>query len=79
MKTLDWSPWRPLTDCWCDPELALPGLYRIRRERRPDIDYIGQTGLALRRRLAMLRGIERDQMPYRILTPLPPRCGRSGS
>jgi hypothetical protein len=40
--TFDWSPWRPLATCWSDRELACPGLYRIRRPQRSDIDYIGQ-------------------------------------
>ena len=34
-----------------------PSLYRIRRVGRADLDYIGQTGVGLRRRLAMLSGI----------------------
>ena len=47
---------------------ALPGLYRIRRVGLPHWDYVGQTGVGrmnLRRRMAMLRGIYADQMPYR--------------
>ena len=48
-----------------DGELTALGLYRIRRAGRDDLDYIGQTGLRLRDRLAMLRGIYRDKMPYR--------------
>jgi hypothetical protein len=46
----------------------LPGLYRIRRVGRTDLDYIGQTGtgqMNLRKRLAMLRGVYGEQMPYR--------------
>jgi hypothetical protein len=45
-----------------------PGLYRIRRAGRADIDYIGQTGagtMTLRRRLGMLKAIYGDEMPYR--------------
>lgn len=47
---------------------ALPGLYRIRRVGLPHWDYIGQTGVGrmnLRRRMAMLRGVYAEQMPYR--------------
>src|SRR5262245_57606024 len=62
---VDCSPWRPLTDCWADRELTSPGLYRIRRVGRDDLDYIGQTGLRLRERLAMLKGVYRSEMPYR--------------
>ena len=64
---------------WCDPvPLAeavrgvsvpvVPGLYRIRRLGVEGWDYIGQTGtgqMNLRRRMAMLRGIYLDEMPYR--------------
>ena len=62
---LGWSPWRPLTACWADQELSASGLYRIRRVAHDDSDYIGQTGLRLGERLAMLRGIYRSEMPYR--------------
>ena len=47
---------------------ALPGLYRIRRVGLTHWDYIGQTGVGrmnLRRRMAMLRGVYAEQMPYR--------------
>ena len=47
---------------------ALPGLYRIRRVGLPHWDYVGQTGtgrMNLRRRMAMLRAIYGEQMPYR--------------
>ena len=44
---------------------AEPGLYRIRRAGEERLDYIGQTGLTLRRRLAMLAGVYRAEMPYR--------------
>ena len=47
---------------------AVPGLYRIRRIGMEGWDYIGQTGsgqMHLRRRMAMLRGIYLDAMPYR--------------
>lgn len=62
---LRWSAWRPLATVSRDPEISsLPGLYRIRRNDRDDLDYIGQTSLPLRRRLAMLRGVYKDEMPY---------------
>jgi len=62
---LDWTPWRPLLACCSDRGLSAAGLYRVRRAGRDDIDYIGQTGLALRARLHMLQGIYRAAMPYR--------------
>lgn len=43
----------------------LLGLYRIRRAGREDVDYIGQTGLALRQRQGMLSGVYAEEMPYR--------------
>src|SRR5262245_38440988 len=64
-RPLNWSSWRPLSACWLDRQLASPGLYRIRRGDREDLDYIGQTGLRLRDRLAMLKGVYRSEMPYR--------------
>ncbi|WP_190640887.1 hypothetical protein [Oculatella sp. FACHB-28] len=48
--------------------LSKPGLYRIRRCGRSDLDYIGQTGsgtMTLRKRLGMLKGVYADVMPYR--------------
>src|SRR5687768_5831166 len=63
---VDWSPWHALEGCWRGvliPEQ--PGLYRIRRIGRDDVDYIGQTGLGLRKRLGMLRGVYGTKMPYR--------------
>jgi hypothetical protein len=51
-------------DCLLDPELTSPGLYRIRRVGRDDLDYMGQTDLRLRRRLGMLKGVYRTGMPY---------------
>jgi hypothetical protein len=63
--SLDWSQWRPLTTCWADRNLISPGLYRIRRVGRRDLDYIGQTSLQLRERLGMLKGVYRSEMPYR--------------
>jgi hypothetical protein len=61
-----WTPWRLLGGSWSDRSLPSgPGLYRIRRSGRDDIDYIGQTGLRLRDRLGMLRGVFGPEMPYR--------------
>jgi len=65
LPDLSWSPWCPLSACWADAGLGAPGLYRVRRAGRGDIDYIGQTGLRLRNRLAMLRGVYGSEMPYR--------------
>lgn len=63
---LVWTPWCPLISSPTDPTIPrLPGLYRIRRIGRSDIDYIGQTGMRLGQRLAMLRGLYAEQMPYR--------------
>ncbi len=63
---IPWSDWRPLDDWWSESRLSLgPGLYRIRRVGRDDMDYIGQTGTTLRTRLVMLKGIYQDVMPYR--------------
>jgi hypothetical protein len=62
---LNWSAWRPLSACWVERELALSGLYRIRRAGCDELDYIGQTGLRLRDRLGMLKGIYGSEMPYR--------------
>ncbi len=62
------SPWLPLNGCWRGNQIpAEPGLYRVRRAGRPDLDYIGQTGkggMTLRKRLAMQRGVYADEMPY---------------
>ncbi len=64
-----WESWHSLEGCWRTGDIpALPGLYRIRRAGRDDLDYIGQTGMGtmhLRKRLAMLVGVYGDVMPYR--------------
>jgi hypothetical protein len=64
---LQWSAWRPLRNLSQDPAVPpAPGLYRIRRVGRHDLDYIGQTGRSLAQRLRMLvRGIVAEEMPYR--------------
>ena len=65
----DWSDWNALDNAPLAADIpALPGLYRIRRRGRDDLDYIGQTGsggMNLRKRLAMLRGVYAAEMPYR--------------
>lgn len=62
---LTWSPWRPLSTASTDATIPRsPGLYRIRRIGRADFDYIGETG-NLRRRFGHLRGVYRDDMPFR--------------
>lgn len=61
-----WTPWRPLIGAWDDRSLpAAPGVYRVRRVGREDLDYVGQTGMTLRQRLAMLKGAYSAEMPYR--------------
>ena len=66
---LRWGVWRPLAGASRDPEIPhLPGLYRIRRMGRDDLDSTGQTGtgtMTLRKRLGMLRGVSGELMPYR--------------
>jgi hypothetical protein len=90
MIDLVWSPGLPHWTCWLGQRLPnVPGLYRIRRVGRDDLDYIGQTGaggMTLKKRMGMLRGIYAEVMPYRdphtesfaeILrkTSQPPTCG----
>src|SRR5262249_34195573 len=64
-----WSDWQPLNGSWLAANIpARPGLYRICRQGREDLDYVGQTGdgkMTLRNRLGMLRGIYDSVMPYR--------------
>lgn len=66
---IQWGEWQPHEGSWIDNRLPnLPGLYRIRRRGRVDLDYIGQTGsgtMTLRKRQAMLKGIYAPVMPYR--------------
>jgi hypothetical protein len=68
-RLLRWSPWQPLQGSWLNQKLpALPGLYRIRRVGRADLDYIGQSGqgrTTLKERLGNLSGVYKPQMPYR--------------
>ena len=68
-KRLEWRPWQPLRESWLDDHLpSMPGLSRIRRVGRTDIDYIGETGSGdtpLKTRISMLRGVYREQMPDR--------------
>lgn len=68
-SALDWTDWVPLIDAVRGADIpAAPGLYRIRRLSVPHLDYIGQTGsgeMTLRKRMAMLRGVYKDEMPYR--------------
>src|SRR5262245_32319888 len=61
-----WSSWCPLENCWRGSTIPLePGLYRLRVAGEDALAYIGQTGRTLRRRLAMLVGAYRQEMPYR--------------
>lgn len=65
-KHISWQVWRPLNGASRDSELSRsPGLYRIRRIGRADLDYIGQTSLRLGQRLGMLKGVYAEEMPYR--------------
>jgi hypothetical protein len=67
--TITWSPWTPLhPETVSNPVPAVAGLYRLRTNHDDILDYIGQTGagaMTLRRRVAMLAGMWRDEMPYR--------------
>jgi hypothetical protein len=69
MNELVWPPWLPLWESWLGQRLPnVPGLYRIRRAGRDDLDYIGQTGaggMTLKKRIGMLRGVYAEVMPYR--------------
>jgi hypothetical protein len=61
----EWGPWLPLRGAGRNREItAAPGLYRIRRIGRVDLDYIGQTGHGLRARLGHLGGVYGDAMPF---------------
>src|SRR5262249_46378159 len=63
---LIWSDWYALEGCWRQDVIPRQaGLYQIRRAGLDGVDYIGQTGLGLRRRLAMLKGVYAAAMPYR--------------
>ena len=65
-KVFRWSPWVDFERVLAEPLLPLsPGLYRLRRHGRTDLDYIGQTGGPLRGRVRMLRGVLGVEMPYR--------------
>jgi hypothetical protein len=68
-QLLRWSDWQALRGSWSGGKVpTAPGLYRIRRAGREDLDYIGQTGsgtMTLRKRLGMLKGIYAAEMPYR--------------
>ena len=64
--TMHWSSWVDLATAGANSTIPIvPGLYRIRRVGREDLDYIGQTGGALRGRLGMLKGAYVPEMPYR--------------
>jgi hypothetical protein len=70
-EAFTWSDWYPLEGCWHGSTIpTLTGLYRIQRSDRPDLDYIGQTGMNtmnLKERLAMLKGVFAVEMPYRTI------------
>ena len=49
------------------PPPSTPGLYRLRRVGRTELDYIGQTGsggMTLRKRARMLASIHGEVMPF---------------
>lgn len=63
---VNWSPWRALKGSTTEKSFPdLPGLYRIRRIGQPHLDYLGQTGRPIRKRLADLRGVYSDEIPFR--------------
>ncbi|TVP63448.1 MAG: hypothetical protein EA343_08020 [Nodularia sp. (in: Bacteria)] len=64
-RIFSWSPWYPLKGSWKN-SLIPPerGLYRIRRLERDDLDYIGETGRVLKKRLSDLRVTYGELMPY---------------
>ena len=60
-----WSRWHPLEGCWRGHGLpACGGIYRLRIAGKDDLMYIGETG-NLKQRLAMLKPIYGEEMPYR--------------
>src|SRR5262245_96236 len=61
-----WKPWVGLFASFLKSELPLAlRRSRIRRVDRLELDYIGQTGVGIQRRVRMLRGIANAEMPYR--------------
>lgn len=81
-ELLQWTAWRPLDGASRDPDIPrLPGLYRIRRVGRDDLDYIGQTGLALHNASPCCEGCIGTKCPTPIPIPQPRALGtaaRSG-
>jgi hypothetical protein len=61
-----WTSWQPLEKSWLGKQLPeVPGLYRIRLlDEAPHMTYIGQSS-NLKDRLAGLRQVYGDQMPYK--------------
>jgi hypothetical protein len=65
-NNLAWSAWLPLEGCWRGSVVPTKnGLYRIRRCGVERLEYIGETGIGLRERLAMLKRVYDHAMPYR--------------
>ena len=64
VKYIEWTEWLPLQALKARQISDGPGLYRIRRIGQERWDYLGQTGMGLRRRLSMLRGVYAPEMPY---------------
>jgi hypothetical protein len=60
-----WSDWQPLFKAGRNKNIPSDaGLYRIRCVGELHLDYIGQTGMGLRKRLGMLSGVYKNFMPY---------------
>ena len=60
-----WSRWQPLEGCWRGNGFpASGGIYCIREEGEDDLIYLGETG-NIKQRLAMLKPIYGEEMPYR--------------
>lgn len=78
-EVFQWSEWQDHLGCWKGSLiLAAPGLYRIRRAGRDDLNYIGQTGsggMTLKARLGMLSGVYGEEMPYRAPHTAGPSLG----
>jgi hypothetical protein len=84
---LAWSTWVQLETAALSPTIPRQaGVYRLRSDHDVILDYVGQTGsgsMDLRRRLAMLSGVFREDMPYRDPHTAAPalwawrRCGRT--
>jgi hypothetical protein len=65
-STYRWTKWVRLAQAMAEPVLPTdPGLYQVRHIGSGEVVYIGQTGVGIRARVRMLRGIASGDMPYR--------------